>query len=189
MSVRIQKTQGVMVRTAMVAMTLLIGSEAWASPSYKDSNWGVVPQDNGRGCVVVLNSEDRTHAFHFLVDGDEKSGTIGILDSYLPEHVSLASTMVTVDLGPLFTRQLEFKRHADATAGSLAADLSRDDLRSILAALQTTRGVSLSFDNGEVWRIPPPQQAAASAISRCWKDALTGTRTASATVRIDARGA
>ena len=181
--------QRVMAFTAMAGMALLIGSEAWASPSYKDANWGVVPQDNGRACVVVLNSEDRMHAFHFLVDGTEKAATIGILDSYLPDGLSSASTMIKVDLGPLFTRELEFKRPSDGSPGSLAADISRDDLRSILAALQTTRAVSLSFDNGEVWRIPPPKQGAAAAISQCWNEALTGTRTASVAVRLSARRA
>ena len=166
---------------------LLLGAGAWASPSYKDANWGVVPQENGSACVVVLNSEDKIHAFHFLIDGVDKTASVGILDSFLPNGVSTAAATITVDLGPLFTRQLEFVHHSEGLVGYLAADLSRDDLTSILAALQTTRGVSLSFDGGEVWRIPPPAKEAASAISQCWKQALTGARTAATAARFSAR--
>jgi hypothetical protein len=84
--------------------------------------------------------------------------------------------MITVDLGPQFARRLEFKRHFDGSLNYLAADLAPDDLDSILAALQSgKRGVSLSFENGEMWRIPPPKrQEAASAIAQCWNEALSG---------------
>jgi hypothetical protein len=176
--------QRMLFRSALSLIALLIGADVWASPSYKDANWGVVPQENGNACVVVLNSADRMHAFHFLVDGVDKVATVGILDSFLPSRLATASTTITVDLGPMFTRQLEFKRHSDGLVGYIAADLSRDDLTSILAALQTTRDVSLSFDNGDVWRIPPPGKEAASAISECWNAALTGARSTTAAVRL-----
>jgi hypothetical protein len=98
--------QRTIIRVALCATAFLAGAQAWASPSYKDANWGVVPQDNGSVCVVVLNSEDRTHAFHFVVDGGEREATVGILDSFLPSRLSVASTTITVDLGPLFKRQM-----------------------------------------------------------------------------------
>jgi hypothetical protein len=127
----------------------------------------------------VLNSEDRRHAFHFLIDGEKNAATVGILDDFLPDPSYItASTMITVDLGPQFARRLKFKRHFDGALNYLAADLALDDLDSILAALRSvTHGVSLSFENGEMWRIPAPKrQEAASAIAQCWKEALSGIR-------------
>jgi len=164
----------IILRTTFSAIALLVACDAWALPSYKDASWGVVPQDNGNACVVVLNSEDRLHAFHFAVDGGAKAATIGILDSYLPERLSVGPTKVTIDLGPLFVRQLEFKHRSDGAMGYLASELSRDDLKSILAAFQSDSRVSLSFANGEVWRIPGPKQEATAAIAQCWNEALTG---------------
>ena len=168
------------LRTALPALaTLFIVSVAWAEPLYRDGSWGVVPQDAGRTCVVVLNSEDRRHAFHFVIDGAQNAASVGILDDYLPDPAYMtASTTIGVDLGPEFARKLEFKRRFDGAVNYLAADLPQEDLDSILDALRSgTRGVSLSFENGETWRIPPPKSAeAASAITQCWNEALRGVQ-------------
>lgn len=162
---------------AVSSALFLAAVSASASPSYKDESWGVVPQDNGNACVVVLNSEDRMHAFHFAVDGASKRATLGILDSFVPERLSAPSPKITVDFGPLFVRQLQFEHRSDGEVGYLAANLSEDDLKTILAALENgIRDVTVSFANGEVWRIPGPKQAATAAIAQCWTDALTGIR-------------
>jgi len=162
---------------AAAATVFLMGAHAWALPSYKDANWGVVPQDHGNACIVVMNSEDKMHAFHFVVDGQTNAVTVGILDSFAPDRLSAGSPKITVDFGPLFVRQLQFEHRSQGSVGFLAADLSHDDLKNILAALQSgLSGVSLSFADGEVWRIPGPKQEAASAIARCWNEALGGTR-------------
>jgi hypothetical protein len=164
--------------TALLAViALLTPSNAWAEPLYEDGSWGVVPQDSGKTCIVVLNSEDKKHAFHFLIDGEQNSATVGILDHFLPDsRYGAASTMITLDFQ--FARRLEFKRRFDGSLNYLAAELPPEDLGSILEALRSGKGgVSLSFENGEMWRIPPPKRdAAASAIARCWIEALRGVR-------------
>ena len=159
-------------------LALIIPSDAWAEPLYRDGSWGVVPQDGGSTCVVVLNSEDRRKAFHFIIDGQQKAASVGILDRFFPDLAPItASTMVIMDLGPQFTRPMKFKRHFDGSLGYLSADLAVEDLDSILEALRSvTRGVSLSFENGETWLIPPPksEEEAASAIAKCWNEARRG---------------
>jgi hypothetical protein len=177
----------IILHTAFSAIALLMACDAWALPSYKDDSWGVVPQDNGQACVVVLNSEDRLHAFHFAVDGPDQAATIGILDDYVPERLSVSATKITVDLGPSFVRQLEFKHHSSGSMGYLAADLSRDDLKSILTAFQSDSRVSLSFANGEVWRIPGPKQEATAAIAQCWDEALSGAHITKAALHAKTR--
>ena len=115
---------------AFAVAALLTQSHAWAQPSYEDGSWGVIPQDGGRTCVIVLNSEDKRHAFHFLIDGEQNTATVGILDDFLPDlRYGTASTMITLDLGPQFGRQLEFKRRFDGSLNYLAAELSREDSR------------------------------------------------------------
>ena len=162
---------------SFVFVVMLTAGSAWAYPLYRDGSWGVVPQDRGRTCVVVVNSVDKRHAFHFLIDGEQNSATIGILDQFLPDlGRDTVSTMITVDFGPEFARRLEFKRRFDGTLDYLAAELPPEDLGSILNAIRARRSdVTLSFENGEMWRIPPPkQQEAASAIDQCWTEALRG---------------
>ena len=164
--------------TALFAViALLTQSNAWAQPLYEDGSWGVVPQDSGRTCIVVLNSEDKKHAFHFLIDGEQNAATVGILDHFLPDpRYATASTMITLNFGPRFARRLEFKRRFDGSLNYLAAELPSEDLASILKVLRSGKaGVSLSFENGETWRIPPPKrEEAASAIAQCWTEALRG---------------
>ena len=146
--------QRIVRQVAFVAAVFVV-SDALALPSYKDGNWGVVPQDHGGACVVVLNSEDRMHAFHFAVDGVAKVATVGILDTFVPDRVSASAPKITIDLGPLFRRQLKFEHRSEGSQGYLAADLSQDDLKTVLAALQSgLSGVSLSFANGEVGTFP-----------------------------------
>jgi hypothetical protein len=84
--------------------------------------------------------------------------------------------MITVDFGLHFVRRLEFKRHFDGSLNYMAAELPSADLDSILEALRSGKGgVNLSFENGEIWRIPPPKrEEAASAIAKCWIEALRG---------------
>lgn len=163
---------------AVIAM--LTATSAWAYPSYEDGTWGVVPQDSGRTCVVVVNSEDKKHAFHFLIDGENNVATVGILDHFLPGlRNSAASMMITLDLGPDFARRLHLKRRFDGSLNYLAAELPPEDLDPILDALRSRKaGVRLYFENGETWRIPPPKHdEAASAIDKCWTDALRGVHT------------
>jgi len=171
---------------SFVFAVLLTAGSAWAYPLYRDGSWGVVPQDRGRTCVVVVNSVDKRHAFHFLIDGEQNSATIGILDQFLPDlgHDTV-STMITVDFGPEFARRLEFKRRFDGTLDYLAAELPPEALSSILNAIRARRSeVTLSFENGEMWRIPPPkQQEAASAIDQCWTEALRGIQARSKELR------
>ena len=158
-------------------IALLTPWNAQAQASYEDGSWGVVPQDGGRTCIVVLNSEDRKRAFHFLIDGEQNAASVGILDDFLPNpRYNTASTMITVDFGLHFVRRLEFKRHFDGSLNYMAAELPSADLDAILEALRSGKGgVNLSFENGEIWRIPPPKrEEAASAIAKCWIEALRG---------------
>ena len=158
-------------------IALLTAAPAWAYPSYKDGSWGVVSQDGGRICVVVVNSEDKKHAFHFLIDGEKNVASIGILDGFLPDlRGGGASLRITLDFGPEFVRRLELKRRFDGSLHYMAAELALEDLDSILVALRARRaGVMLAFENGETWRIPPPKrEEAASAIDDCWTEALRG---------------
>ena len=158
-------------------IALLTPWNAWAQALYEDGSWGVVPQDGGKTCIVVLNSEDRKHAFHVLIDGEQNAASVGILDHFLPNaRYNTASTTITVDFGLQFVRRLEFKRRFDGSLNYLAADLPSEDLDPILDALRSGKGgVNLSFENGEIWRIPPPKrEEAASAIAKCWMEALRG---------------
>ena len=165
---------------AMVPVAALVAtSGAWAAPLYKDKNWGVVRQDGGKICIVVLNSDSRRSAFHFLIDGGRNAGSIGILDEFVPETMSAnGSMMATLDLGPNFARALEFRRQFDGAVNYLTASLDPSELDSIFAALQAgDRGVNLTFENGDTWRIPPPERKeAAAAITECWGEALSGAR-------------
>jgi hypothetical protein len=167
-------------KALIAVIALLAPQNAWAQPLYEDGTWGVVPQDGGRTCVVVLNSQDKKHAFHFLIDGEQNAATVGILDNFLPDaRYGTASTMVTLNFGSKFARRFEFKRRFDGALHYLAAELRADDLEPILEILRSGRaGVSLSFENGETWRIPPPKrEEAGSAIARCWSEALRGLHT------------
>jgi hypothetical protein len=170
----------IVLHTVLSAIAaFIVAGDARAEPLYRDGSWGVVPQDAGRTCVVVLSSEDRRHAFHFLIDGAQNAASVGILDDFLPDFSNrTAATMITVDLGPQFARRLEFTRRSDGMVNYIAADLPRQELDSVLDALRSgKRGVSLSFENGEEWRIPPPKSdEAASAIAQCSSDALKGLR-------------
>jgi hypothetical protein len=166
-------------RILFAAIVLLPPSNAWAQPLYEDGSWGVVPQDDGRTCIVVLNSEDKKHAFHFLIDGEQNAASVGILDYFLPNPgYYTTSTTITVDLGIQFVRRLEFKPRFDGSLNYMAAELPSKDLDSILEALRSgKRGANLSFENGDIWRIPPPKrEEAASAIAQCWTEALRRPR-------------
>jgi len=81
---------------------------------------------------------------------------------------------------PGFARALEFRWQFDGAVNYLTASLAPSELDSIFAALQAgDRGVNLTFENGDTWRIPPPERKeAAAAITRCWNEALSGTITA-----------
>ena len=169
-----------LLRVVVPAAALVMASGAWAAPLYKDKNWGVVRQDGGI-CIVVLNSDSRRSAFHFLIDGGRNAGSIGILDEFVPETMSAnGSMMATLDLGPKFARALEFRRQFDGAVNYLTAPLAPSELDSIFAALQAgDRGVNLTFENGDTWRIPPPERKeAAAAITECWNGALSGRTTA-----------
>ena len=170
-----------LLRSLLASIAMLTAAEGWAYPAYKDGSWGVVSQDGGRTCIVVANNEDKSHAFHVLIDGMKNTATIGILDRFLPDlQDNVASTVITLNFGPGFMRRLEFKRHFDGSLDYLAAELPLDDLDSMLIALRSriTGGVILSFENGETWRMPPPKSnEAATIIERCWNEALRGTHT------------
>ena len=159
------------------AIALLTPSNAGAQALYEDESWGVVPQDGGRTCIVVLNSPDRKHAFHFLVDGEQNAASVGILDQFLPSpRYNTGSTTITVEFPLQFTLQLEFRRQFDGSLNYLAAELPSENLDSIFEALRSGKGgVNLSFENGEIRRIPAPKREdAASAIAKCWTEALHG---------------
>lgn len=164
------------LRVSLIAAALVTAPDAWGRPLYKDDNWGVIPQDGGKICVVVLNSNDRKHAFHILIDGARKQAFVGILDEFLPGGMYVnASAKISMHLGVKLVLQLQFKRQFDGALSYLAAPLAPGDLDPVLAALRAADGsVSLAFENGDIWRIPPPgRQEAGSAITQCWRGALS----------------
>jgi hypothetical protein len=168
------------LRAIVPAAALMIASGAWAAPLYKDKNWGVVRQDGGKVCIVVLNSDSRRNAFHFLIDGEQNTASVGILDEFLPDTMNAeGSTVATLDVGPAFSRTLEFRRQFDGAANYLSASLAPHEFDSIFAALVAGhRGVNLSFENGDTWRIPSPERKeAAAAITECRNGALSRVRT------------
>ena len=167
------------LRAMVAAVVLMMASAAWAAPLYKDKNWGVIRQEDGKTCIVVLNSDSRRNAFHFLIDGGQNTASIGILDEFLPDSVSAnGSTMAILDLGPKFSRTLEFRRQFDGAVNYLTASLAPSELDSSFAALLAENpGVNLTFENGDTWHIPPPERKeAAAAIDQCWNGALSGVR-------------
>jgi len=168
-----------LLRVVVSTAALAVASGAWAAPLYKDKNWGVVRQDGGRICIVVLNSDSRRNAFHFLIDGGRNAASVGILDEFVPGTMDAKGTMTaTLDLGPRFAHALEFRRQFDGAVNYLTASLAPGELDSIFAALRAgDRGVNLTFENGDTWRIPPPERKeAAAAITQCWHEALSGGR-------------
>jgi hypothetical protein len=160
----------------LVITALLTPLDASSQAVYEDGSWGVVAQDGGKTCIVVLNSEGKQHALHFLVDGEQQVASIGILDHFLPEpQYDTAAMTITIGFGDQFALQLEFKRRFDGSLYYLAAELPSEHLNSVLEALRSGNGVNLSFENGDIWRIPPPKREdAASAIAKCWTEALHG---------------
>ena len=181
-----------LLRVVASTAALVMASGAWAAPLYKDKNWGVVRQDGGSVCIVVLNSDSRRNAFHFLIDGNRHAGSIGILDEFVPDAMGAKDSMsATLDLGPRFARTLEFTRQFDGAANYLTASLAPSELDTIRTALEAgDRGVNLTLENGDMWRIPPPERKeAAAAIARCWNGALSGARTTAASLAGGARTA
>jgi tetratricopeptide (TPR) repeat protein len=152
--------------------------------SYKDGVWGVVPQNGGKLCMIVLNSDDQKRAFHFLISGSLNVARIEILEKFLPErrYLTTSNTSVTVDLGPQFARRLDFAPKSGGTLRYITATLEPDNLSNVLAALQQTRGVSLAFENGVKWQFRAPRNLAAAspAITQCWEEASRGMRGAAA---------
>jgi len=142
---------------------------------YKDANWGVVQQNNGRTCIVVLNTDDRRHAFHFVIDGDGKSAQLGILQEFIPDERYLVSKKIpiSVEVGPGFVQQMDFKPGIEGNSRYISAILTRNDLDRILSALEETPAVSVSFSTGETWQIRAPEHNAAIAIDHCWKKAVS----------------
>ena len=163
---------------SIIGLLIAFGARAEeSSVLYKDGNWGVVQQNNSRTCIIVLNTDDRRHAFHFLIDGEEKAARVGILQEFLPDtqYLTASKTMVFVDLGLGFARRLAFRPGSDGISNYIAAELSRDDLDRVLSTLEATHGVSISFSNGAEWHVrPPDQKAAKPAIDQCWNRAVNG---------------
>jgi hypothetical protein len=142
---------------------------------HKDANWGIVQQNHGRTCIVVLNTDDRRHAFHFVIDGDSKTAQLGILQEFLPDERFLVSTKtrISVAVGPDFVQQMEFRPGIEGKSKYISAILTRNDLDRILSALEETPEVSVAFSSGEIWQIPAPEHNAAIAIDHCWKKAVS----------------
>jgi hypothetical protein len=142
---------------------------------YKDANWGVVQQNGGRTCIVVLNTDDRQHAFHFLIDGENRKAQLGILQEFLPDrrYIRIASVQISVALGSGFVSKLEFRPITEGSSKYLAAILTRSDLDRMLSALEEAAGVSVTFSGGEIWQIRAPESdEATAAIDHCWKKAV-----------------
>ena len=174
-----------MKRWAALLFGLLIAPGVSAQESdvlYKDSHWGVVRQDKGRTCIIVLNTSDRQHAFHFLVDGVQRTAAVGILRGFLPDlsYLRASETSGYLDLGPRFARELTFKPASDGTLEYIAATLEWRDLGLVASALEGSHGVTMSFTESATWRIPAPErQMSSPAIDDCLKAAVSGSEATS----------
>ena len=175
-----------MCRRVAICLAAWVVLSAWSARAgesivmYKDKNWGVVQQNNGRTCIVVLNTDDRRHAFHFLIDGENRIAQLGILQEFLPDSPSPAPAKVRIslELGSDFVQQFDFEPESQNGSKLIAAVLTRRDLDRILTALEETPTVNVSFANGESWHVHGPEKSAAPAIDRCWKTAVTVMRDA-----------
>ena len=161
----------------LAAWSILCTCSAWAGDSvvlYKDANWGVVQQNNGHTCIVVLNTDDRRHAFHLLIDGENKIAQLGILEEFLSDRwaPAIAKLQISVEFGPGFVQQFDFEPGHEQGSKYIAAVLTRHDLDRILSALEEMPRVNVSFPMGETWQIRAPKKNAAMAIDRCGKTAV-----------------
>ena len=136
------------------AMWEVNGSDSLAARQVLEEKFGGF---SSQSAVVVLNSDSRRNAFHFLIDGEHKSASVGILDEFLPDTVNTkGSTVATLDLGPAFSRTLEFRRQFDGAVNYLAATLAPNELDPVFTALVAEhRGAG-----GKEWSARAPRRPA-----------------------------
>ncbi len=82
------------------------------------------------------------------------------------------STIVAIDLGPAFRRRLHFQP-LSSMFPTIVTELAAENLDTIRTALQPSgREFSVRFDNGVVWRYPPPRNGdLAAKAAACWQKA------------------
>ena len=170
---------------SLVLLAFHAGSGAVAQETssvlYKDSNWGIVEQNGGKTCIVVLNTDDRRHAFHFLVDGELGLAGIGILRDFLPGpgYLTAKKTVAYLDLGPTFAHEFAFTPRFDTMPMSIEADIPWRDLGGMLRAFEDMHGATLTFAGGTSWDVKAPErQSAREAMDRCWNGAAKSHGTA-----------
>ena len=147
---------------------------------YRESNWYVMrelnvhPAMDYRGCSVGVNVHSSTQTLghslrmELLRDARQNRETWQIqlsvpswdLDRFgrpaeLPPKNK--TSLVLIGLGAGFTRHLEFHGE-DWLAFAEPADLAERDLDGLLLALQPSSGEkTVTFENGTIWRFPPPK--------------------------------
>ena len=151
---------------------------------YQDDNWIVdtVPFTTGRSCLVAARDESRTGSglmIYAIRDAPTGSAVVRIEllnppSEYLDPN---RTTTILVDLGPSFTRRMEFSRLPGTRFQMVAASLGREDLNSVAASLRPSGGIrSLTFQNGTTWRFPAPRNSdLALRASECWRQAGIST--------------
>ncbi len=156
---------------------------------YYDANWEVRSEDGitYRSCTAVAWGQEsavRTGPM-LIIRGRRDSEFLRSLDFWPgPGTESLRivlanppaeyldpnnKTTILLDLGPGFARRMEFQRWSET---EVSANLRREDLESLLAALQPSGEKTVTFENGARWRLPSPQSGSlALEMSECLRKA------------------
>ena len=149
---------------------------------YQDPNWQLTTSYDRRDRTCLVAAREQAVAgpptgIFMIYVANMASFKVQVIRIELmgPPREYLASghsTTVVIDLGPAFRRSLRFQP-LHSMFPTIVTELAAEDLDIIRVALQPPdREFSVRFNNGVVWRYPPPRTGdLAAKAAACWQKA------------------
>ena len=149
---------------------------------YQDPNWQLTTfhDQHDRTCLVAAREQavagPPTGIFMiYVANMASLKAQIIRIELMGPPREYIASghsTTVVIDLGPAFRRSLHFQP-LHGMFPTIATELAAEDLDIVRVALQPSgREFGVRFNNGVVWRYPPPMNGdLAAKAAACWQKA------------------